>query len=101
MFVSCLQGSVGAPGPPGDRGVVGIGVCLVFIWINLKKYIGRLISIDFTCIYRVLQASLVWVELEVTLEKRYFSYPLRLLKLFLNTDYVILNYLIHDVQNEF
>lgn len=45
MFGSCLQGSVGAPGPPGDRGVVGIGVCLVFIWVNLKKFITGFISI--------------------------------------------------------
>ena len=45
MFFSCLQGSAGAPGPPGDRGVVGIGVCLVFVWVNLKKYIAGYFSI--------------------------------------------------------
>ena len=45
MFVSCLQGSVGAPGPPGDRGVVGIGVCLVSIWVNFEKYIAGFILI--------------------------------------------------------
>lgn len=33
--------------------------------------------------------------------EKVFFVALRLLKLFLNTDYVISNYLIHDVQNEF
>ena len=45
MFVSCLQGLAGAPGPPGDRGVVGIGVCLVSIWVNFEKYIAGFILI--------------------------------------------------------
>lgn len=102
MFGSCLQGLAGAPGPPGDRGVVGIGVCLVSISVNLKKYIAGFILIANLFSHLYLQGITgipgVGGIIGVSGEKVLFV-PLKTTLINVK-HYLILNSFLHDVEIE-